>query len=101
MPDEPSFNDCEPNPGNRKADTITDDIYKLLKTFNAVGFIDNKNTKNIIATQPAAWRYSKLSGLRLLKWFKSSGVNADQAIKELYLYASSQSDKSSVYYKLT
>jgi len=101
VPDEPSFNDCEPNPGNRKADTITDDIYKLLKTFNAVGFIDNKNTKNIIATQPAAWRYSKLSGLRLLKWFKSSGVNADQAIKELYLYASSQSDKSSVYYKLT
>ena len=70
--------------------------------FNAQNFKADLNSKNIIASQPKAWRYSKLSGLRMLKWLKSlPNGDADKAIKELYLYASSQSDKSSVYYKLS
>ena len=40
-------------------------------------------------------------GLRLLSWFNSLPISeANRAMKELYLYASSQSDKSSVYYKM-
>jgi len=35
----------------------------------------------------------------LLDWLKSNG-RRDDAMKEMYLYASSQSDKSSVYWKL-
>ena len=37
----------------------------------------------------------------MLNWFENlKKEDADQAMKEIYLYASSQSDKSSVYYKL-
>ena len=98
---EPNFADCKPGKGNGK-DKITDDIYNLLKEFNATNFTANANTKNFIAGQPQAWRYSKLAGLRMLKWLKDLGKSeSNRAMKELYLYASSQSDKSSVYYKLS
>ena len=97
---EPNFNDCEPGKGNGK-DKITQEIYDLLDKFNAKNFTANKRTYNIIAYRPKAWRYSKLAGLRMLKWLNSPGVDADRAMKELYLYASSQSDKSSVYWKLS
>ena len=97
----PKFSDCKPGKGNGK-DKITDDIYDLLKEFNANNFTDNTNTKNIIADRPQAWRYSKLAGLTMLKWLKDLGKDeANRAMKELYLYASSQSDKSSVYWKLS
>ena len=96
---EPKFDDCEPGNTNG-AKKITEEIYKLLNEFSAKNFIANVNTKNIIADRPQAWRYSKLAGLRMLKWLKSQKGEADRAMKELYLYASSQSDKSSVYYKL-
>ena len=98
---EPKFADCKPGKGNGK-DKITDDIYDLLKEFSATNFTANTNTKNIIADRPQAWRYSKLAGLRMLKWLKDLGKDeANRAMKELYLYASSQSDKSSVYWKLS
>jgi len=98
---EPKFSDCEPGRGNGK-NKITKEIYDLLSEFNATNFTDNKNTYNIIASRPKAWRYSKLAGLRMLKWLKDLGKNeANRAMKELYLYASSQSDKSSVYWKLS
>ena len=98
---EPKFSDCKSGKGNGK-DKITDEIYDLLKEFNANNFTADKNTKNIIARRPQAWRYSKLAGLRMLKWLKDLGKNeANRAMKELYLYASSQSDKSSVYWKLS
>ena len=98
---EPNFNDCEPGKGNGK-DKITQDIYDLLKEFNAKNFTANKRTYNIIAYRPKAWRYSKLAGLTMLKWLKDLGKDeANRAMKELYLYASSQSDKSSVYWKLS
>mgnify|MGYP001360564911 CR=1 FL=1 len=98
---EPNFNDCAPGKGVNKQ-KITDDIYELLKKFKAKNFVDELNTKNIIASQPKAWRYSKLAGLRMLKWLDDlPNGEADKAMKELYLYASSQSDKSSVYWKLS
>ena len=98
---EPNFADCKPGKGNGK-DTITQDIYDLLKEFNAKNFTANKTTYNRIAYRPQAWRYSKLAGLTMLKWLKDLGKDeANRAMKELYLYASSQSDKSSVYWKLS
>ena len=98
---EPNFADCKPGKDNGK-NKITDDIYDLLKEFSAKNFTDNRNTKNIIAYRPQAWRYSKLAGLTMLKWLKDLGKDeANRAMKELYLYASSQSDKSSVYWKLS
>ena len=97
---EPNFNDCEPGKGGRK-DTITNEIYNLLNEFKAKNFVATNQTKNIIANRPKAWRYSKLAGLRMLKWLKEQKGEANKAMKELYLYASSQSDKSSVYWKLS
>jgi len=97
---EPNFNDCEPGKGGGK-DTITNEIYNLLNEFKAKNFVATNQTKNIIANRPKAWRYSKLAGLRMLKWLKEQKGEANKAMKELYLYASSQSDKSSVYWKLS
>ena len=51
-----------------------------------------------IADAKQAWKYSTI-WLRLLDWM-SNHKNKDQIMKEIYLYASSQSDKSSVYWKL-
>ena len=78
---------------------ITDEIYRLLDKYNAKNFVRGAEGKNIIDRQPRAWRYSKLAGLRMLDWLKTNG-RRDDAMKELYLYASSQSDKSSVYWKI-
>ena len=75
-----------------------------MKKFSADGFDKSKtaeaNNKAQIATQDKSWRYSKLAGLRFLDWLQNTCSNKDMAMKEMYLYASSQSDKSSVYYKL-
>ena len=95
IPNEPTWYESRPN--NK---SITDEIYKLLDKHNAQGFKRDKETKDMINEMSQAYRYSKLSGLRLLDFFRSNG-NRDKAMKELYFYASSQSDKSSVYYKLS
>lgn len=90
---------------NDKQVKITDEIYELLNEFSALGFKKGATNKKAmwttIATKDASWRFSKVTGLRMLKWFTSlSKANANRAMKELYLYASSQADKSSVHYKL-
>ena len=54
--------------------------------------------KTEIRSKDASWRFSKLSGLRFLAWLNSLNGEADRAMKEMYLYASSQTDKSSVFY---
>tara|TARA_B100001250_G_C19767160_1_gene775329 strand:- start:51 stop:1688 length:1638 start_codon:yes stop_codon:yes gene_type:complete len=84
---------------------VTDDIYDLLKKYKAKGFSDKPSDeidmKVAISIKDASWRYSKLCGLRFLDWLcKMSAGRASRAMKELYLYASSQTDKSSVHYKL-
>ena len=84
---------------------VTDDIYDLLKKYKAQDFSikkdDEIDMKIAISTKDASWRYSKLCGLRFLDWLCGLGAGrASRAMKELYLYASSQTDKSSVHYKL-
>ena len=95
---------AESAPGKSKAqEDITDEIYKLLKDYSATKFDKSQkaeaNNKAQIALQDKSWRYSKLAGLRFLDWLTKC-KDPDMAMKEIYLYASSQSDKSSVYYKL-
>ena len=96
---------AESDPKANKAGDITKEIYNLLKKHNADKFDKSQkaeaNNKAQIATQDKSWRYSKLAGLRFLDWLKHTCSDKDMAMKEMYLYASSQSDKSSVYYKLT
>ena len=96
---------AESAPGTGAAQKkITNEIYDLLKKHNADKFDPSKkaetNSKADIAIQDKSWRYSKLAGLRFLDWLKHTCKDKDMAMKEIYLYASSQSDKSSVYYKL-
>jgi len=95
---------AESDPNANKAGDITTEIYNLLKKHNADKFDKSPkaeaNNKAQIATQDKSWRYSKLAGLRFLDWLKHTCSDKDMAMKEIYLYASSQSDKSSVYYKL-
>ena len=96
---------AESAPGKTKAqENITTEIYNLLKKHNANKFDKlqkaEANNKAQIALQDKSWRYSKLAGLRFLDWLKHTCKDKDMAMKEIYLYASSQSDKSSVYYKL-
>jgi hypothetical protein len=94
---------AESDPNARNAGDITTEIYDLLKDYSATKFDKSpgakENNKAQIATQDKSWRYSKLAGLRFLDWLKKC-KDPDMAMKEIYLYASSQSDKSSVYYKL-
>ena len=94
---------AESDPNARNAGDITTEIYDLLKDYSAKNFDKAQkaeaNNKAQIATQDKSWRYSKLAGLRFLDWLTKC-KDPDMAMKEIYLYASSQSDKSSVYYKL-
>ena len=102
IPDEPNFNDCNPEKATKKKTTeITNEIYNLMnglstkpKGWNA------KGAKAEIRDKDASWRFSKLAGLRFLAWLISLNGEADRAMKEMYLYASSQTDKSSVFYKV-
>jgi len=95
---------AESDPKTRNAGDITTEIFNLLKKHNADKFDKapkaEANNKAQIALQDKSWRYSKLAGLRFLDWLKHTCKDKDMAMKEIYLYASSQSDKSSVYYKL-
>ena len=84
---------------------LTDEIYKLLKKYTAKGFStktdDEIDMKIAISMKDASWRFSKISGLRMLDWLCTIGAGrSSRAMKELYLYASSQTEKSSVHYKL-
>ena len=105
VPGEPTFADCDPNAPVSKKKKITDEIYNLLKKYKAKDFSTAKNEEGNMKTQinmkDASWRYSKLCGLRFLDWLSGLGAGrASRAMKELYLYASSQTDKSSVHFKL-
>ena len=100
IPGEPNFNDCKPD--SNQSTKITNEIYNLMnalptkpKGWNA------KDAKAEFRDKDASWRFSKLSGLRFLAWLNGLGNGeANRAMKEMYLYASSQTDKSSVFYKV-
>lgn len=100
VPNEPSFDDCKPE--SNKVQAINKEIYDIMnglspkpKGWNA------KTARAEIRAKDTSWRYSKLAGLRLLEWLMSlPQSDANRATKEMYLYASSQTDKSSVHYKI-
>ena len=51
---------------------------------------------------PRSYRYSKRLGLQVVDSLsKMTKENADEAIKDIYLYASSQTKTSSIHWKLT
>tara|TARA_B100000902_G_scaffold359321_1_gene375015 strand:+ start:271 stop:1650 length:1380 start_codon:yes stop_codon:yes gene_type:complete len=91
VPEEAEWNTCKGNEYDKE-------IFDLLKKYDAKGF-NEETAMDYITDAPQPWKYSKLSGLRLLDWL-SKHKKKDQIMKEIYLYASSQSDKSSVYWKL-
>ncbi len=102
VPDEPEWSHCDPKNSNTKQKLdITKEIFKLLNTFGADGFDKNDPDQMMgeIAGKRQSWRYSKLSGLRFLEYLCKENVDADLAIKELYLFGGSQADHSSIYYK--
>ena len=103
IPSEPNFNDCNPEKASQQKTTqITNKIYKLLNGLpKKPNDWNAKDAKEIIRGKDASWRFSKLAGLEFLKWLMDlSDKEADRAMKEMYLYASSQTDKSSVFYKV-
>ena len=104
-PSEVAFNDCKID--NRNISKIVNDIYQLMKKYakTGKGFSKVKNEeskmKSAIKEKDASWRFSKLNGLKFLEWLDSlPNGQANRAMKEMYLYASSQNEKSSVHYKL-
>ncbi len=102
IPQEPSWSDCHPKTASKtKKAEITKEIHDLLHTFSATGFdkSDEDQMMGEIAEKRQSWRYSKLSGLRFLEYLCKSNVDADKAVKELYLFGGSASDHSSIYYK--
>tara|TARA_Y100001963_G_scaffold145592_1_gene219430 strand:+ start:1531 stop:3075 length:1545 start_codon:yes stop_codon:yes gene_type:complete len=104
IPGEPNFNDCKRDVTSTKRMEITEEIYNLMNGLSTKpkGWITNKtHAKAEIQSKDASWRFSKLSGLRFLAWLNGlKNGEADRAMKEMYLYASSQTDKSSVFYKV-
>ena len=102
VPDEPKWEDCHPKKASKTTkEKITKEIHDLLNTFSATGFdkSDEDQMMGEIAAKRQSWRYSKLSGLRFLEYLCKSNVDADKAVKELYLFGGSASDHSSIYYK--
>ena len=104
VPDEPEWSDCDPKKSQTtKGQEITEEIYNLLKKYKAKGFfvqnVDKEGMLADIEDKRQSWRYSKLAGLRFLDFLCTPGVDADKAVKELYLFGGSQQDHSSIYYK--
>ena len=102
IPQEPKWDDCHPKKASKTVkEKITKEIFDLLNTFGAKGFDSNDEDQMMgeIAAKRQSWRYSKLSGLRFLAYLCDKNVDADRAVKELYLFGGSASDHSSIYYK--
>ena len=102
------------NESSRKK--FTDDLYDLLdehkqtiKTTRnnksgTMNLIAQKctadDTKLTIGQQNQSYRYSKMFGMHLLSCLKAQPDGGDRIMRELYAYASSQSDISGVYAKM-
>ena len=108
IPDEIKFSACNSQKVGATPNKITTDIYKLLDHFGAKGLSKDKETDiNLIKQRTRSYRFSKINGLNLLKWMEDHAKGAEKdseaskAMKEIYLYASSQGDKASTYWKLS
>lgn len=102
VPDEPKWEHCDPGTATKtQKKEITEEIYNLLTKYTAKGLDvqDQEGMIDDIDIKKQSWRYSKLSGLRFLDFLCQPGVEADKAVKELYLFGGSQADHSSVYLK--
>lgn len=90
------------NPKNKSTNQkITKEIVDLLEKYslNDSNFSNTVDATMEVANKTQSYRYSKLMGLRLLDCISTSG-KADEIMRALYLYAGSQTDKSSVHVKL-
>lgn len=96
---------AECNPKNKSTkDKITTEIIELMDKYaiphKATGWPGKTQARAEIGNQSQSYRYSKLMGLRLLDCMKTSG-KGDKIMKALYCYASSTTEKSSTYVKLS
>lgn len=90
-----------------QANEITDQIVDGLENFKAKNVQKGKDISKDrdkyvaeVSRKEIEWRYSKLNGLRFLKALRDNPNHADQIVQSLYLYASSQLDKSSLFVKI-
>ncbi len=93
-------NENHPNASTR--DKVNHDIERLLKKYKAKDDRKKLECNDIIsdlAELTTAYRYSKLLGLMLLDCIATS-PKKDDLIRRLYIYASSQSDKSGPHVKM-
>ena len=92
---------CNKNHTNKNwRDSTTHLIEKLLKKYKAMGLYKVCSQNNMeIAQQSTSWRYAKLLSLMLLDCIAKSN-QSDRLMQDLYIYASSQSDKSGPHVKM-
>ena len=92
--------------------TISKENYDLMKTylpdelpqtFDQEQRVINQMSNGLINEKtPRSYRYSKRLGLQVIDSLsKMKKEDADEAIKDIYLYASSQTKTSSIHWKLT
>jgi len=102
IPSEPNWSDCATTSTNRSK--INEEIYNIMNGLptSPKGFKAGKKDEMLreLRKKDQSYAYSKLCGLRFLKYLISKNGDANTILKELWLYASSLSDKSSVHYKL-
>ena len=84
-----------------KEDKLVNEIYKRLKDNNAKGLngLTESDVKGLIMEQDQSYRYSKVSGLRLIDFLKNH-TRKTKVVEALFHYASSESDDSGVYLKM-
>ena len=72
-----------------------------MKGNNAKGLngLSEADIKGLIMEQDQSYRYSKISGLRLIDFLKNNS-NKSKVVEALFNYASSESDDSGVYLKM-
>jgi len=97
------WSDCKPTNKSKK-DKITTEIIELMDKYSiphqVTGWPGKIQARAEIANQSQSYRFSKLTGLRLLDCIKTSGKE-DAIMKALYCYASSTTEKSSTHVKLS
>ena len=84
-----------------KGNKLVDEIYTRLKDNNAKGLngLSEADIKGRIMEQDQSYRYSKISGLRLIDFLKNN-TKKTKVVEALFHYASSESDDSGVYLKM-
>ena len=92
---------CNKNNSNvQMSRSVTHLIEKLLKRYKAMGLHKKCAQNNAeIAQRNTSWRYAKLLSLMLLDCIAKSS-QSDRLMQDLYIYASSQSDKSGAHVKM-